>query len=68
MAQFTLTLDDSTAKKLAEIVETFGGSIPGFARVMVTDLCELPLEEIRQVRNELAMRAQEHRQKAAKRK
>jgi DICT domain-containing protein len=66
MPTYTLTLDEETAKRLAEIVKTFGGSIPNFARLLTSDVAALPIEEIQKVRNELAMRAAEHRRKPAK--
>lgn len=64
---YTLTLDDDTAKRLGEIVKTFGGSVPNFARLVVSDLAQLPIDQIQQVRHELSMRAEESRQRQKKR-
>lgn len=45
MEKFTLTLSDDAARRIAELVEPWGGTVPGYAAQFATVLSRLPMAE-----------------------
>lgn len=58
-AKFTLTLDEDAAERIDALTSYFGGSVPGFAAAIATDLSRLPIEEIVRLRQHIAERIHE---------
>ena len=53
MAQYTLTLKEDAARRISDLVEILGGSVPSFAAGLASDISKLPLPEIARIRREI---------------
>jgi hypothetical protein len=54
--QFTLSLSPMVANRIRELVEPYGGSIPGFAAKLATDVSALPVRDQEKVRALIAQK------------
>lgn len=50
---FTLTLRDNDAVRVERLTKQFGGTVPGFAASLASDISRLPMAEIVRVRQEI---------------